>query len=127
VTSKELKYFEKKLLAERKKLLSELGHLEREMRNQTPKDLSGDLSAYSFHPADLGTDTMEREKEFFLFSTEGSLLSEIDEALRRLYNKSFGNCERCGRRIEKARLNAVPYARLCLKCQEEIEREKREF
>ena len=121
LTKKDLKRFEERLLEERKKLMGQLGYLEKTM-NQTQRDSSGDLSAYSFHMADMGTDAMEREKAFLFASAEGRLLYSINEALRRLYREEYGMCESCGKEIGKARLEAVPYASLCVTCQEKQEK-----
>lgn len=121
LTKKDIKHFEEKLLAERKKLMGQLGYLEKTM-NQTQRDSSGDLSAYSFHMADMGTDAMEREKAFLFASAEGRLLYSVNQALRRLYRNEYGICESCGKEIGKARLEAVPHATLCVACQEKQER-----
>jgi RNA polymerase-binding protein DksA len=121
LTKKDLKHFEDRLLAERKKLMGQPGYLEKTM-NQTQRDSSGDLSAYSFHMADMGTDAMEREKAFLFASAEGRLLYSINQALRRLYRNEYGICESCGKEIGKARLEAVPHATLCVACQEKQER-----
>ena len=60
---KQIAYFEKRLLEERRRVLKELGHYDETFGN-TPQGADGDLSAYSFHMADQGTDTMEREMAF---------------------------------------------------------------
>ena len=122
LTKKDLKHFEERLLDERRKLLSQLGYLEKTM-NQTQRDAGGDLSAYSFHMADMGTDAMEREKAFLFASAEGRLLYNVDEALRRLYRSEYGTCGECGKEIGKARLDAIPFAGLCVSCQEKHEKE----
>ena len=122
VTEKDFKEFEQRLLAERQKILKEMGHLENTVLKVNQRDSAGDLSGYSFHMADVGTDAMEREKAFLFASNEGALLKEIDEALRRVYRGEFGACENCGRPIARARLEAMPYARLCLSCKELEER-----
>jgi RNA polymerase-binding protein DksA len=72
--------------------------------------------------ADMGTDAMEREKAFLFASAEGRLLYSVNEALRRLYRNEYGICESCGKEIGKARLDAVPYASLCVSCQEKQEK-----
>ena len=79
----------------------------------------GELSAYRFHMADVGTEAMEREKEFLLASKEGERLYRIDEALRRLYAEpeEFGRCSRCGSWISMERLVVVPETTLCADCQ----------
>jgi RNA polymerase-binding protein DksA len=121
LTKKDLKHFEERLIEERKKLLSQLGYLEKAM-GQTQRDSSGDLSAYSFHMADMGTDAMEREKAFLFASAEGRQLMSVDEALRRLYRSEYGVCESCGKEIGKQRLDAMPQANLCVNCQEKQEK-----
>jgi RNA polymerase-binding protein DksA len=115
-SKKELEIFERRLLEERAKILKQLGVFGENYTN-TLKDSSGDLSSYSFHMADMGTDAMEREKAFLFASQEGRLLYHIDEALRRLYKgDNYGLCQMCGSKIEKKRLEALPHARLCIEC-----------
>jgi DnaK suppressor protein len=122
VTEQELKVFEARLLEERRKILKEMGHLETTVLKVNQRDSSGDLSGYSFHMADAGTDAMEREKAFMFASTEGRTLLEINEALRRLYRGEYGVCESCGQPIAHGRLEAMPYAKLCVACKEKEER-----
>ena len=122
VTEKDHKRFETRLLEERARLLKELGYLEQNVLKQNPRDSSGDLSGYSFHMADAGTDAMEREKAFLFASTEGRALHDVDEALRRLYKGEYGMCESCGQPIAPQRLEVVPHARLCIKCKEREEK-----
>ena len=113
---------EERLLVEREQVLKELGFFD-ENYHETTRTASGDLSAYSFHMADQGTDAMEREKAFLVASKEGRQLYRIDEALRRLYKEpeAFGDCIVCGESIHWERLEAVPYATLCISCQEREE------
>jgi RNA polymerase-binding transcription factor DksA len=122
VTDKDRKHFEERLLAERARLLKELGYLEANVLKQNPRESAGDLSGYSFHMADAGTDAMEREKAFLFASAEGRALYDVDQALRRLYGGNYGTCESCNQPIAKARLEVVPHARLCISCKEKEER-----
>jgi len=123
---KELQYFEKRLLEERKRVLKELGHHD-EIFNTSQQASDGDLSAYSFHMADQGTDAMEREKAFLFASQEGRFLWHIDQALRRLYKSpaTFGKCHNCGNEIAHERLDALPHARYCIECKQREEDGKR--
>ncbi|MCC6349334.1 MAG: TraR/DksA C4-type zinc finger protein [Candidatus Eisenbacteria bacterium] len=121
----DLRYFEAKLLAMRARIMRELGHLESTVLKVNPRDSSGELSGYASHMADAGTDSMEREKSFDLASKEGRLLLEIDDALRRVYNGTYGICEASGLPISKARLEALPWARRSLEEQEKLEKEQR--
>jgi DnaK suppressor protein len=121
---KDLDKYEKLLLAKRAELISELGLLKKDALDTTIKDLTGDLSSYSYHMADQGTDAMEREKAFLFASKNGRLLYHIDEALRRIKDKTYGKCQECGQEISATRLEAVPHARLCIKCKEKEEKKK---
>ncbi len=119
----DLDKYEKLLLKRREELMAEL-KLRKSQFDETTKDATGDLSSYSYHMADQGTDAMEREKSFLFASKSGRLLYHIDEALRRLRKGDFGNCQQCGKAIQKARLEAVPHARLCIECKEKEEEAK---
>jgi RNA polymerase-binding protein DksA len=66
--------------------------------------------------ADIGTDAYEQELTLGLLGNEEEVLQQIDAALVRIENGSYGKCEECGRGIAKARLDAVPYAALCVHC-----------
>jgi RNA polymerase-binding transcription factor DksA len=122
LTKDELKRFESRLLEERGRIMKELGIFEDEVMNSTQRDSAGDLSAYSYHMADLGTDAMEREKAFQLASRDGQILHAVNDALRRLYNGHYGMCARCAKEIHPERLEVVPYTRLCSPCQEKEEK-----
>jgi DnaK suppressor protein len=124
MNKKDLQKFEKLLLAKRRQLIEEFGLLKSAAMDTTIKENTGDLSSYSYHMADQGTDAMEREKTFYFASKSGRLLYHIDQALRRVRNKTYGNCEQCGEPINRERLEAVPHARLCIKCKELEEHRK---
>jgi RNA polymerase-binding protein DksA len=121
-SKKNLQHFEKRLLEERKRVLKELGHYD-DVFGATPQSADGDLSSYSFHMADQGTDAMEREKAFLFASQEGRFLWHIDQALRRLYKspETFGKCQSCGEEIAFERLDALPHARFCINCKQKEE------
>jgi DnaK suppressor protein len=121
---KDLEKFEKLLLARRGELLQELGHLQKSGLNSTVKEASGEISSYSTHMADQGTDSFEREKTFQLASKGGRFLHHIDEALRRIKDKTYGKCLECGKEISRTRLEAVPHARYCIDCKEKEELKK---
>ena len=126
LNKKQLAHFEKRLLEERKRVLKELGtHGETFGASATEAD--GDLSSYSFHMADQGTDAMEREKAFLFASQEGRFLWHIDQALRRLYREpeTFGRCHSCGGDVGYDRLDALPHARYCIDCKQREEDAKK--
>ena len=117
-----LAHFERRLLEERRRAVRELGrHAESFGASMTEED--GDLSSFSLHTADHGTDAMEREKAFLLASQEGRFLWHVDEALRRLYRRpqTFGRCHGCATEIGFDRLDALPHARFCIDCKQREE------
>ena len=123
--AKILKKFEELLLAKRKQLLESIRLYEDSLMNSSFQESVGNLSSYSDHVADLGTDAEEREKAYYFVSKEGRLLYHIDEALRRTQNGTYGRCLDCGEEISLERLEAVPHARLCIKCKQREEEETR--
>jgi RNA polymerase-binding transcription factor len=126
MNKKQLAHLEKRLHEERARVIRELGHYDRQF-SATLQGSDGDLSSYSFHMADQGTDAMEREKQFLFASQEGRYLWHVNEAPRRLYKKpdEFGLCHECGDPIDFDRLDALPHARLCIKCKAKEEDAKR--
>lgn len=121
---RETKKFKDALLDWKERVLKELNILEGDTLGKSQKDFSGDLSGYSLHMADVGTDTFDREFALGLVSKEQQFLHEIDEALKRIETKTFGKCENCSSLITLKRLNALPFAKFCIKCQQEVEKTK---
>jgi len=89
------------------------------------KDDAGDLSGYSQHLADAGTDTADRDFALSLISNEQEALKEIADAIERMKNGSYGTCEITNKAIPAARLIAVPFTRYSLEGQKELERNRR--
>lgn len=112
---KELKQYEKILIGEREKLIRELEYESNQIA-KTQLETSGDLSAYSNHMADQGTETERREITSQILSTRRQALFEIDLVLRKINQGNYGICECCGKPIAKRRLKFLPQARLCIKC-----------
>ncbi len=121
----ELEYFRDLIQKKKQDLLAELGYLESASMSVTSKDQAGDLSSYSFHMADQGSDTMEREIAFTLASREGRFLHHLNEALERIDSGTYGRCRTCGGDISKPRLEAVPHATQCIKCKNNEEKKQR--
>jgi DnaK suppressor protein len=74
------------------------------------------------HMADIGTDNFEQEFTLTLMESDEGTLASIEAALERVEDGTYGQCEECGARIPKARLTAVPYATMCVKCASDSER-----
>ena len=111
----DLDRLKKLLLEKRQALFEELSAMNTKL-GETIRESTGDLSSYSYHMADQGTDAMEREMTFMLSSKSGRFLYHIDEALRRIEKGDYGKCVGCGKQISYARLKAVPHARFCIEC-----------
>jgi len=117
--------FKKLLLDLRDHLIDGVNFLASDNLKRSQRDASGELSGYSLHMADAGTDNFDREFALSLVSNEQEALYEIEEALKRLDQNTYGICGNCEKQIMKARLEAVPFARLCVSCQSIIEKEGR--
>ncbi len=117
--------YKKLLEVLRKKIVGDLNHLEGDSLNLSQRDASGDLSGYSLHMADIATDNFDREFNLGLASSEQQILNQIDDAFRRMEEGTYGVCEKCSKPISQKRLLALPYSRLCIKCQSEEEKKPR--
>ncbi len=117
LNKKQLAHIEKRLMSERARALRSLGLFD-EMAKRDRESGDSDLSAYTDHMADQGTEAMEREKAALFATKEGRYLYRIEEALRRLYNapEAFGSCHTCGNEVAFERLDALPHARYCIDC-----------
>ena len=116
--------YQQMLLTLRDHLLDAINTTAGQTLNRSQRDSSGDISGYPTHQADAGSEDFDREFALSLVSSEQEGLYEIAEALKRLETNTFGICEMCSKPIKKARLKAVPFARFCLPCQTEVEKEK---
>ncbi|MGA0133585.1 MAG: TraR/DksA family transcriptional regulator [Opitutales bacterium] len=113
------------LVAMRTQLEKGLAFHTEEALKKSGKDDAGDLSGYSQHLADAGTDTADRDFALSLISNEQEALKEIAEAIERMKNGTYGVCEVSGKPIPAKRLEAVPFTRFSLEGQKELERTRR--
>jgi len=116
LSKEQAKQLRQLLITERAKLASEIKAIAQET-SKSPREASGDLSAYTVHMADMAADTYERELSMNIVSSEQELLYQIDDALKRLDDGSYGVCQQCNQPIAMSRLKAVPYASMCIQCQ----------
>ncbi|MDD2751682.1 MAG: TraR/DksA family transcriptional regulator [Candidatus Omnitrophica bacterium] len=119
---KDLVDFKKIILKRKEEILDEIQHISDDTLKKSQKEASGDISGYTYHMADVATDTYDREFSLGLASSGRELLYELDDALKRIDDGTFGICESCKLAISKTRLKAVPNARFCVKCQEKKEK-----
>lgn len=94
-------------------------------RDSLRSQSGGDASAFGMHQADAGSDAYDRDFALSLLSQEQDSLYEIDQALKRIEQGSYGVCEMSGKQIPKPRLEALPFTRYTVECQAEIEKRNR--
>lgn len=124
LSAKELTHYEGVLMLLKNKIEKNISSLEFDSLN-SHRESSGDLSGYSLHMADVGTDNYDRELALNFAGSEQDMLYQIDEALDRIDNKTYGICQMTGEFIPKKRLDAVPWTPYCIEAQEKIERERK--
>jgi RNA polymerase-binding protein DksA len=108
MSKEDLEYFKNILLKKRAEITKNIEYLRNVVLESTTKEASGDHSSYSYHMADQGTDAMEREKAFLFASRDEKYLKQIDDALQRVENGTYGVCRVTGKLISRERLEAVP-------------------
>lgn len=111
-SNKELEYFRDIILKKREEAEQELESLQSNLRDSMEN--ASDESAYSFHMADAGTDAQEREKTYMLYNRTRKFIRYLDDALKRIDNKTYGVCKVTGKKISKGRLEAVPHTQLSI-------------
>jgi len=92
------------------------------LHDESSDESTGELSHLDQHAADVGSDTFEREKDFSILEQVEAELADVERALQRLDEGTYGTCEACGGAIGDERLAAAPAARFCIGHQELAER-----
>jgi DnaK suppressor protein len=111
---KRLDYYKKKLVARREELMKTIARTEEEGR-QADDDQTVDL-------ADKAANSYTKEFLFGMTNTDRTILNMIDEALKRIKSNEYGLCANCQEEMQQKRLEAVPWAKHCISCQEKAEK-----
>lgn len=115
----------RKLIDEEKQRVEKSLHKHTQIIHHEGEDFGGDLAkAHSNHMADQGSDEFQYATTIHFASTEGRYLYQLDQAMQRIEDGTYGKCVGCGKQIGKARLKAKLDARLCIECKEREERDK---
>ncbi len=117
----DVKTYRERLLALRARLRGDVNQMADAALKKNRSEGNGDLSSMPIHMADLGSDNFEQEFTLSLMESEEGTLDQIEASLERIEEGNYGQCEECGVKIPKLRLNAIPYATLCVKCASEQE------
>jgi DnaK suppressor protein len=108
--------FREALLEERRRVEAAIENLHADHPG-TMSDETGEDAVYDNHLADTATETYDRELDYTLEENSEHLLAEIDGALKRIEEDTYGVCSNCGKPIPEERLEALPWATLCIGCQ----------
>ena len=118
-----LNEYRERLQAEKQRIEMDTENSNRFGLNESQRDAISELSSYDNHPADLGSETFEREKDLALWNNSKEIYHRINEALGRIEDGTYGRCEECGQEINYDRLEAVPYTSLCVTCRKEEDKQ----
>lgn len=124
MNKRDLARFRKLIVAERERVLGQLDTIEEEISHRSSSQASG-AQGYSNHMADIGSDAIEQEQAFLHASQGSDYLRQLDDALKRIEDGTYGVCEECSGRIPMKRLEAFLAARLCIKCKSRLEKLQR--
>jgi DnaK suppressor protein len=125
LTKKQLEYFRKKLATEKNRVLEEMTDLQKGSLKTSISDASGENSRYSYHLGDVASLSYGREFDMGLSERQQKYLEQIDEALERIDNGTYGICKVTGEPISIERLEEVPVAKYSVKGKEQLERRRR--
>ncbi|MBN1508797.1 MAG: TraR/DksA C4-type zinc finger protein [Sedimentisphaerales bacterium] len=126
LTPAEIEHYKELLLQKRREIQQNVVEIEGETLKKSRLDASGDLSSMPIHMADLGTDNYEQEFSLGLMDGERRLIMEIDDALQRTADGTYGVCEGTGQLISKARLDAQPWARYSVEYARTVEQQQQQ-
>ena len=118
------KIYKERLLILRTRLRGDVDYMADAALKKSRSEANGDLSSMPIHMADIGSDNFEQEFTLSLMESEEGTLGLIEASLERIEEGTYGQCEECGVKIPKTRLNAIPYASMCIKCASRMEQDR---
>ncbi len=118
----DMQTYQDRLLALRARLRGDVDHLAESALKSGNGSASNGHPRMPIHMADIGSENYEQEFTLSLMANEESTLEAIETSLQRIRDGIYGTCEQCQGKINKSRLNAIPYTSLCIKCAESQER-----
>jgi RNA polymerase-binding transcription factor DksA len=116
----DLAKFKKLLEDERTRVEDEIKGIESMDRTTSQTEETAELSDYDQHIGDAGTETFERERDLALEEGAEVILRQVEVALQKIEDGAYGVCERCGKPIAAARLEAIPYTPFCIEDAERL-------
>jgi DnaK suppressor protein len=125
LNKKELEHFKKKLDEERKKVLEEMAELQSRNLMQSISEQSGEVSRYSYHLGDTASISYGREFSMGLAERQQKYIKQIEQALQRIEEGTYGICKVTGELIPTERLEEVPVAKYSVKGKELLDKKRR--
>jgi len=119
--AQELERFRKRLEADEKALLEEMREVAGSQARTPDAEVVMEISGYDDHPADMASETFQKEKDQALLEGIQDTLARVRNALTKIKRGTYGKCDSCGKAIGLKRLQALPYATFCVDCQERRE------
>lgn len=119
---KELEQFRQVLLQMRRKLSDNIGHLHDEALKTAGEQVDELSDVQTEHLADQGLVSFVRDLKLSILQNNDTELCDVNAALAKIEEGTYGECENCDGRISRRRLKALPFARLCIECRQEEER-----
>ena len=120
MNKEELTYYKNKLNQEKKRITDLINQWDDNGVTRFNAEVASELSFYDNHPSDIASETFEVEKGRALEANERALLDKIDDAVRAIDEGSYGKCQKCGKEIDKERLDFLPYALNCIECEDVV-------
>jgi YteA family regulatory protein len=112
-----LQYYKNRLVEEKRNVTEAMeGMLENGLAVSQGVETQ-ELSVIDNHPGDMGTEMFDKGRRFALIRNEQDIINKIEDAIDRIENEDYGNCELCGREIPEERLEFMPYANTCIDCE----------
>jgi RNA polymerase-binding protein DksA len=124
MTDQELQHYKKKLLEKLVGLKQSIQDMGESVLERSRMDATGDITNIPTHIADISADSFWQDLTLGLIENKERVIKNIESALERIENGSYGICENCNEEISKKRLDHVPYTKLCINCKMEDERKQ---
>lgn len=110
--------YKARLLREKQSIYDTINDMKENGLEVGQRDEISELSTIDNHPADMGTEMFDKERFYALLDNEKTAVHKIDHALKRIGEEKYGNCELCGKEIQRERLDSMPSAVTCIDCED---------
>jgi YteA family regulatory protein len=117
VEKNEMVKYKSILLGEKDRIIETIEKMKEHSNSDNMKDEISELSIIDNHPADMGTEMFDKERNYALMDNEKNIINQIDKAIKKIEDGVYGKCELCGEEIQKERINFMPYVLTCIDCE----------